>query len=210
MANQRHQEDVMSETRIPKTEITGVVGAVAKRFSTKMLGEVPEQLEVMWHNKSVLVTIMGLSKKAQKWKECDENFKALAHMATMSLIGCRFCLDLGYFMAHHGGLDAEKAREVPRWRGSDVFTPLERDVMEYAEAMSQTPPTLTDELSARLLNSLGATALLELTAYVTLANMAARMNIAIGPFESQGFATACGLGPLAEPSTSAGGVASQS
>jgi alkylhydroperoxidase family enzyme len=154
--------------------------------------------------------MMGLSKKAKKWKECDENLKAFAHMATMALIGCRFCLDLGYFMALHDGLDVEKAREVPRWRESDVFTPLERDVMEYAEAMSQTPPTVTDELSARLLKRLGAPALLELTAYVTLANMAARMNIAIGPFESQGFATACGLRPLAEPSTSAGGVASRS
>ena len=57
-----------------------------------------------------------------------------------------------------------KAREVPRWRESDVFTPLERDVMEYAEAMSQTPPTVTDELSARLLDQLGAAALVELTA----------------------------------------------
>jgi alkylhydroperoxidase family enzyme len=210
MVNQRNQEDEMSETRIPKTEITGVLGAVAKRFSTKMLGEVPEQLDVMWHNKSVLMTMMGLSKKAKKWNECDENLKAFAHMATMALIGCRFCLDLGYFMAHHDGLDVERAREVPRWRESDVFTPLERDVMDYAEAMSQTPPTVTDELSARLLKSLGAPALLELTAYVTLANMAARMNIAIGPFESQGFATACGLRPLAEPSTSAGAVASRS
>ena len=51
-------------------------------------------------------------------------------------------------MAHNEGLDEAKAREVPRWRESDVFTPLERDVMEYAEAMSQTPPTVTDELSA--------------------------------------------------------------
>jgi hypothetical protein len=41
-------------------------------------------------------------------------------------------------------------RLVPRWRESDVFTPLERDVMEYAEAMSLTPPTVTDEMSARL------------------------------------------------------------
>ncbi len=200
----------MSETRIPKTEITGVYGVVAKRFSTKMLGEVPEQLDVMWHNKSVLMGMMGLSKRAKKWNECDENLKAFAHMATMAMIGCRFCLDLGYFMAHHDGLDVEKARDVPRWRESDIFTPLERDVMDYAEAMSQTPPTVTDELSARLLKSLGAPALLELTAYVTLANMAARMNIAIGPFESQGFATACGLRPLAEPSTSVGVVASRS
>ena len=57
---------------------------------------------------------------------------------------------------------------MPRWRESDVFTPLERDVMEYAEAMSQTPPTVTDELSARLLEALGAPALVELTAFIAL------------------------------------------
>ena len=112
----------MSETRIPKTEITGLFGAAAKRLSKRMLGEVPEQLEVMWHNKSVLMSMMGLSKKAKRWKECDEHLKGLAHMATMALVGCRFCLDLGYFMAHHEGLDVDKAREVPRWRESDVFT----------------------------------------------------------------------------------------
>ncbi len=199
----------MSETRIPKTQITGLFGAAAKTFSKKMLGEVPEQMEVMWHNQSVLMTMMGLSKKAKKWNKCDENLKTFAHMATMALIGCRFCLDLGYFMAHHEGLDVAKAREVPRWRESNVFTSLERDVMEYAEAMSQTPPTVTDELSARLLKSLQAPALIELTAYVTMANMAARMNIAIGPFASQGFAEACGLRPLAEPSTSASDIASR-
>jgi len=44
--------------------------------------------------------------------------------------------NLCYFHAHTEGLlDVTKAREVPRWRESDVFTPLERHVMEYAEAM---------------------------------------------------------------------------
>ena len=77
-------------------------------------------------------------------------------MAAVSLVGCSFCLDYGYFEANNKGLDVTKAREVPRWRESNVFTPLERDVMEYAEAMSQTPPTVTDELSALLLDQLGA------------------------------------------------------
>jgi alkylhydroperoxidase family enzyme len=75
-----------------------------------------------------------------------------------ALVGCSFWLDLGYFMAHNGELDEAKVREVPRWRQSDVFTPLERDVMEYAEAMSQTPPTVTDALLARLLDELGGVA----------------------------------------------------
>ena len=35
------------------------------------------------------------------------------------------------------GLDLAKVREVPRWRESGAFTPLERDVLAYAEAMSQ-------------------------------------------------------------------------
>ena len=51
-----------------------------------------------------------------------------------------------------------------------MFTPLERDVLEYAEAMTQTPPTVTDEMSARLLEALGPAALVELTAFVALAN----------------------------------------
>ncbi len=187
----------MSEYRIPKTEITGIQGALAKRLAMRMLGEVPEQIGVMWQNKQVMMTIMGTSRKAEKWDACDKSLKVYAHMATMALVGCRFCLDLGYFAAHHEGLDVDKAREVPRWRESTVFTALERDVMEYAEAVSQTPPTVTDELSARLLAELGAPALLELTAFVTLANVMSRMNVAIGPFASQGFSDRCGLPPLA-------------
>jgi alkylhydroperoxidase family enzyme len=192
-----------SSTRIPKAEITGVYGAVLKKMSRKMLGEVPEALGVLWHNRPVLKFSLGMGRKAAKWNECDKDLKSYAHMAVASLIGCSFCLDLGYFQAHNEGLDEAKAREVPLWRVSGVFTPLERDVMEYAEAITQTPPTVTDELSARLLEQLGAPAMVELTVIVALANQAARANVALG-IEAQGFSAACGLAPLARP----GGVAS--
>ncbi|MQA61444.1 MAG: carboxymuconolactone decarboxylase family protein [Actinophytocola sp.] len=191
-------------TRVPQAEITGVYGAVMKKMSRKMLGQVPDALGVMWHNRPVLKASMGFGQKAAKWKECDQDLKSYAHMAVAAPIGCSFCLDLGYFQAHNEGLDEAKAREVPRWRESDVFTPLERDVMEYAEAMSQTPPTVTDELSAGLLGQLGAPAMVELTAFAALANQMARGNVALG-IEAQGFSAACGLAPLAQPS----GVAQQ-
>ncbi len=85
-------------------------------------------------------------------------------MAVAAQVGCSWCLDLNYFQTHNEGLDEAKASEVPRWRESTVFTALERDVMEYAEAMSETPPPVTDELFARLLDQLGAPAVVELTA----------------------------------------------
>lgn len=187
------------EARVPQAEITGVLGAMAKRFSRRRLGQVPEPLGVMFHNRPVLKALFGFFGKADRWDACDPQLKSFAHMAAVSLVGCGFCLDLGYFQAHNERLDVEKAREVPRWRESDAFTPLERDVMEYAEAMTRTPPEVTDEMSARLLERLGAPALVELTAFTAAANLAGRMNVALG-IEAQGFAASCGLRPLSVPS----------
>jgi alkylhydroperoxidase family enzyme len=188
-----------NNSRIPKAELTGIYGGLVKRMSRKMLGEVAEPLEVVWHNKKVLNFSFAINRKVHKWNACDENLKTFAHMAAVSMVGCGFCLDLGYFMAHNEGLDVDKAREVPRWRESTVFTPLERDVMEYAEAMTRTPTTVTDELSARLLEQLGPAALVELASYIALANLASRTNTALG-IKSQGFSAACELRPLAQPS----------
>jgi len=185
-------------TRIPQAEITGLLGVTAKRFARKKLGEVPDSLGVMWHNRPVLMTLMGFSRKVEKWDACDSQLKAFAHMATVACVGCSFCLDFGYLEAHHKHLDMDKAREVPAWRESTVFTPLERDVLEYAEAMSEMPPAVTDDLSARLLEQLGPAALLEITATIAAANMVSRANVALG-IKSQGFAAACGLEPLATP-----------
>jgi alkylhydroperoxidase family enzyme len=185
-----------SNTRIPKAELTGIYGAIVKRMSRKLLGNVPEPLGVVWNNRKVTNFSFSLSRQIRKWDQCDENLKSFAHMAVASLVGCSFCLDFGYFQAHNEGLDVTKAREVPRWRESDVFTPLERDVMEYAEAMSQTPPTVTNGMSARLLEALGPAALVELTSFIALANFMTRGNTAMG-IESQEFSAACGLKPLA-------------
>jgi alkylhydroperoxidase family enzyme len=106
-------------------------------------------------------------------------------------------MDFGYFLAHDQGLDEAKVREVPRWRDSDAFTDLERDVMAYAEAMTATPPAVTDEMVRALTDRLGAEAVVELTFVVALENERSRFNSAMG-LASQGFSDVCEL-PLARP-----------
>lgn len=183
--------------RIPATEITGLYGALVKKFAAKMFGQVPESLGVMWHNVPVLKATMGFGQKLQKWDACDESLKSFAHMAVASFIGCSWCLDFNYFMALDKGLDLDKAREIPRWRESDAFTDLERDVLEYAEAMTVTPVAVTDEMVASLTDQLGPAAVVELTNVIGFANLTTRANVALG-IESEGFANACGLKSLAE------------
>ncbi|MGO4363280.1 carboxymuconolactone decarboxylase family protein [Terrabacter sp. RAF57] len=184
-------------TRIQPKPITGAYGAVVKVFSRRMFGQVPESLGVMWHHVPALKAGMRFGQQLQKWDACDEGLKSFAHMAVASLVGCTWCLDFNYFMAKNHGLDVDRAREIPRWRESDVFTPLEREVMAYAEAMSQTPPTVTDEMVESLSAQLGNAGVVELTTVIGYANLTTRSNVALG-IESEGFASACGLKPMAE------------
>ena len=183
--------------RIQPAPVTGVFGAIVKRFSTKLLGQVPEPVGVYFHNRPVLKTFLSIGSKSQKWSACDEDLKSFAHMAVAAQVGCSWCLDFGYFHAHNEGLDEHRASQVPVWRTSDAFSPLERDVLEFAEAMTATPPTVTDEQFARLLAQLGEPAMVELTTQVALANLYARSNVAMG-IESQEFSAVCEL-RLAQP-----------
>src|SRR3954463_6708276 len=181
-----------STARIQPAPVSGVFGAVVRRFSTKLLGEVPEPIGVYFHNRPVLKTFLAVSGKAQKWSACDEDLKSLAHMAVAAQVGCSWCLDFGYFHAHNEGLDERKASQVPVWHTSDVFTPLERAVLEFAEAMTATPPTVTDDQFASLLEQLGEPAMVELTTQIARANLYPRSNVAMG-IESQGFSSVCDL-----------------
>ncbi len=177
--------------RVPKANLdTALSETMIEQF-----GAVPEPLEATWHNPRVSQDSLEFGSKVSAWDAADESLKSFAHMAVASQVGCSWCLDLGYFEAQNHNLDLAKASQVPRWRESDVFTPVERDVLDYAEAMTNTPPTVSDELSARLLDRLGPAALVELTAYIAFANLATRSNVALG-VESQGLSAACAI-PLA-------------
>ena len=188
--------------RLPKARLDGVYGAVMTRVAKRMWGEVPDNAYVLWHNMPVARAVFGFEQKVGRWKALDPHLKTYAEMASAGAIGCSWCLDFGYFMAHTKGLDEAKVREVPRWRESTVFTDLEREVMAYAEAMTATPPTVTDEMVARLDEQLGHAAVVELTMMVAVENERSRFNSAMG-LASQGYSDVCEL-PLAQAATISG------
>ena len=87
---------------------------------------------------------------------------------------------------------------VGEWLPEPLLTsPDVAEDVEFAEAMSETPPRVTDELSDRLLEQLGPAAMVELVAWVGFANMTTRSNTTLG-IESQEFSKSCAL-PLAQP-----------
>jgi alkylhydroperoxidase family enzyme len=189
-------EDIMA-LRIPKAEVPGELGEALVR----QLGSMPEPIEVDYNNPPVARANREYAVKLSTLATVDASLKTFAHMAVAAQVGCSWCLDVNYFLALNQQLDLAKASQVPVWRESEVFTPLERDVLEYAEAMTSTPTAVTDELYARLLGQLGPAAMVELTVFVGLANLAGRVNTAHG-ITSQGYSEVCQIPLTRRPGTS--------
>ena len=91
---------------------------------------------------------LGLGGKASEWDAADESLKSFAHMAVAAQVGCSWCLDISYFRRRtrtwtwprRARCRAGGSRRCSRrWSGTSL---------EYAEAMTNTPPTVTDELYA--------------------------------------------------------------
>ncbi|MFF8293412.1 carboxymuconolactone decarboxylase family protein [Streptomyces sp. NPDC016309] len=156
-------------------------------------GKVLDPLSAAAHNGRVLRATIGFELAAARWNALDPHLKALAELASAASIGCGWCLDFGYWESTRRGVDARKLRDLPVWRDSDAYTELERDVLEYAEAMTATPPAVGDALAERLRRALGEAAFVELTAMVALENMRSRINSALD-LTSQGFRDQCDLG----------------
>ncbi|MGN0062896.1 MAG: carboxymuconolactone decarboxylase family protein [Nocardioides sp.] len=186
-----------STFHIPPAPMDGPFARLAQRVSRRLYGRVPDNLAVFWHHQPVLRATLAFESRVARFKELDPHLKTFAVMATAAQIGCSWCLDFGYYVAHTEGLDESKVREVPRWRTSEVFSDLEREVMAYAEAMTSTPPHVEEEQVASLRRQLGEAAVVELTMMVAVENERSRFNHAAG-LASQGFSDVCEL-PLEAP-----------
>lgn len=97
-----------------------------------------------------------------------------------------------YLSKGHGLDGGAKLQHLSLWRDSDVYSPLERHALEYAEAMTATPPQVTDEMVTTLRADLTDRQLIELTHLVCVENSRSRANAALG-LTSQGFADTCSV-----------------
>jgi alkylhydroperoxidase family enzyme len=166
---------------------------IAEWYCKRTYGAVLDPARAMAHNTKVSLSTTRFELGLAKWNKLDPSLKLLAVMASAHLIGCSWCTDFGYWEAHKQGLPTEKIRAVPTWREHrEIFTELELDVLEYAEAMTETQPTVSDELAARLIRHLGEPAYVELTAMVAVENLRSRMNSAFG-LVGQGFSERCAV-----------------
>jgi alkylhydroperoxidase family enzyme len=84
------------------------------------------------------------------------------------------------------GISEQQLFDLPSFETSPAFSELEKLVLRYSVAMTQTPVEVSDELFADLQKHFGPQQLVELTSAIAWENYRARFDHALG-IEAEGF-----------------------
>lgn len=166
-------------------------------------GRVLDPTRVYAHHPKLLFGYGMFEMATERSDRVPERLKLLAELRAAMLGGCEWCLDYGSALAAAEGIPEEDLRALPSYADSDRFDPLERLVLDYATAMSQTPVAVDDALFARLREHLDEAQLVELTSVIALENYRARFNWAFG-LAGQGYAEGAHCVRPAEPAAAVG------
>jgi AhpD family alkylhydroperoxidase len=187
----REEEDDMPRIPAVPPEDAGVLGRFVYRIARRRFGAMPEPFGVARHHRRLFwAQLVTESAHEKAGTTLPARLRELAVFRVATVVGCSWCVDFGTMLQRLDGLDVERLEHIDEYATHPAYEPVERLVIAYADAMTATPPTVTDGQVAELEAELGRAGVIELTSQIGLENMRARSNHALGITE-QGFDAAC-------------------
>lgn len=139
-----------------------------------------EPLEIYAHLPGLLRGYAGLEQATAKLDRLDKRHRALAELKAATVVQCEYCIDMGSQVSRQWGLSDDELLALPSYRASELFSEVDKLVLDYAVGMSRTPVEVSDELFTALRGHFDAAQLLELTHVIALENLRGRFNLAFG------------------------------
>jgi AhpD family alkylhydroperoxidase len=171
-------------------------------IAKRRYGVVPEPFTVLARHRKLFMTAARHEMAAEKAsRTLPESVRELAVYRVAQRLGCSWCVDFGTMLQKNASLDVDRLKHIDDYLDSSTYTRSERLAIAYADAMTTTPVSATDEQVDELRAEFGDEGVVELTYQIGLENMRARMFSALD-IRDQGFRSgdACRL-PDAEVRT---------
>lgn len=162
---------------------------IAYKIATRRFGVVPEPFAVMAHHRKLFMASVRHELALEKaTRVMPPALIELAVFRTAGTVGCSWCVDFGAMLQRLDGLDVDRLTHISEFETSATFSDAERTVIRYADAITATPPTVTDEQVSALIEAYGNDGVIELTYQISHENQRARMYHALGIVD-QGFSS---------------------
>jgi alkylhydroperoxidase family enzyme len=157
---------------------SGPLVRLLHRLSRRQIGRDVDPVAVYAHAPGLLLGYGMYEQATGRLHAVPERLKVLAELKAAAMVSCEFCCDIGSSIARENGVTEQQMLALPSYADSELFSPLERLVLDYAVAISRTPSEVDDGLFARLREHFDERQMVELTNVIALENMRARFNSA--------------------------------
>ncbi|GHF61135.1 alkylhydroperoxidase family enzyme [Amycolatopsis bartoniae] len=177
----------MSRIPVLSTKDANLFTRLIYRIARRRYGAVPEPFAVIARHTGLLaagaVHELAVEKAS---RTLPVNVRQIASYRVAVRLACSWCVDFGTMLQKHDGLDIERLKHIDEYATSPLFSRQERLALAYADAMTESPVTVTDEQVAELEREFGRKGVVELSYQIALENLRGRLNSALG-IPEQGF-----------------------
>ncbi len=105
--------------------------------------------------------------------------RALLMTRVSQLCHCAFCIDANSLRLAERSGTLDKVQAVGNWQHSVLFSEQERAALAFAEAVTATPPQLTEGIRTEVKRHFSDETISEMTALIAFQNLSARFNAAL-------------------------------
>ena len=136
---------------------------------------------MLWGRSPFIFSTLALLYGAfnRKSSPLDPALRSLMTVRVSQINHCAFCVDINSSTLLKHGVSRDKVNELHDWRNSNLYDELERDALDYAEAMTLSDREVNDAHTDRLKRHLDEDALVELTGLIAFQNMSSKFNSAL-------------------------------
>ena len=117
--------------------------------------------------------------------------RSLVTVRVSQINHCRFCVDINSATLARRAGSMDRVQALENWRESELFTPEERAILAYAEAVTRSDMGVSDEMVEELKQYMDDDGVVELTALICFQNMSSKFNSALD-VPPQGFCSTSG------------------
>lgn len=151
-----------------------------KQLTGRETATMLEPLRMYAHIPRLLRAYGRLEQAEAKLDILSPRQRALAELKSATTAHCEFCIDLGSQIARGLGFTDEELLALSDYQNASCFSEVDKLILEYTTAITRTPVHVSDELFEALRTHFDTAQLVGLTHIITLSNLRARFNLALG------------------------------
>jgi len=166
--------------RIALAEPRGLFQRAIFWFVAREFGRTPRSMRVGARWPRLFRATIWMELALEAGSSIPVRTKKLADLAAARTIGCRYCMDIGSWVALNSGVKTSDLAAFDDYERAPCFSESERAAIALSEAMSATPPEVDEALFARVRAHFSEAQIVELASVVAWEQYRARLNHTLG------------------------------